>query len=73
MKIKTLILTICFLLTFTGVKIPASSYATVKDAVMRHMVTEENTYVRVLIEGIWYIYVYGPDGSLIIVYPDLEE
>lgn len=31
------------------------------------------TEVRVLIEGVWWIIVYGPDGSIIDIYPDLDE
>ncbi|MEO7357979.1 MAG: hypothetical protein ABIY50_10735 [Ignavibacteria bacterium] len=34
--------------------------------------TQTHTYVRVLINGKWWIYEYDEDGKLINVYPDEE-
>jgi len=31
------------------------------------------TYVRVFVDGKWWIYVYDEDGRLIDVYPDTNE
>lgn len=78
MKIKTLILTIYFLLSFTGGAVSAFSYSPVKSsskthAITNHAVTPEFIRVRVLVNGVWYIYVYALDGSLIIIYPDPDE
>jgi hypothetical protein len=34
---------------------------------------EEYTFQRILIEGIWWIFVFAPDGSFVDAYPDVDD
>lgn len=74
MRLKKLILTICFFLTFsvTGVKADYVSLTEQTRVTTSAKTASEYTYVRVFAEGRWWIYVYL-DGTLILVLPDDDE
>jgi hypothetical protein len=74
MRLKKLILTICFFLTFSviGVKADYAGFTEQTRVTASAKTTSEYTYVRVFADGSWWIYVYL-DGTLILVLPDDDE
>jgi hypothetical protein len=50
-----------------------SNYNTQVSSFIHKYENNEYRYEKVLIEGIWWVYVYDADGKLVDIYPDYEN
>jgi hypothetical protein len=71
---KIIIYLACWALMLTGhtFNVFAKNSINVKAAAASQRLSD-NTLVRVLIAGVWWIFVYAPDGSLITAYIDVDD
>lgn len=60
-------------ISFSSLDITGSSAPVKSAAETSYTLEEEFIYVRVLIDGHWWTYVYASDGSFIVAIPDDDE
>lgn len=78
MKVNYIIISILFAASCLCVKPARAQFdfeasSIISDCYSPGVSFEEYTYVRVMINGVWWIYVYNSDGALVDKYIDPAE